>query len=176
MRKKSLLCLLAMLLLVSCKVHNEVSSQAMELYNAYKERIIANAQNGSDSYDIPFAFAFEITPLEDHAVSYSVIIDEPKVLMNQVQMMALDPASVAPDKMEPSIGIFEEESYGLIPNQVDASRGYPKGLAINGESSTNTFDLYVMVTYIDENQSNVRVFFSTAIINGKVFYQEVEHE
>lgn len=177
MRKKTLLCLIAAVLLVSCKTSDEASSQAMQIYNVFKERIVANAQNGSDSYDIPFNFTFEIHELEGDAISYTVIIDEPKVLMNQVQMMALDPERTSESKMEPSIGIFEKETYGLIPNQVDASRGYPKGLAVNGESETNTFDIYVMVSYMEENQSNVRVFFSTSIINGEVVYvKEVEHE
>ena len=53
------------------------------------------------------------------------------------------------DKMMPSVGLFEDESYRLIPYQVDVDLGYHKGFNLNGIVDTDKINLKVVVMWKD---------------------------
>lgn len=175
MKKIFMMLSVFMLFISACQSSDEsIDTEKQRVYSIFKEKVIAN--NGTLSYNIPFSYTLEVLLLDDGTYAYTVIIDNPQIVMNQVKMMALQAGATAEDKMEPTVGILEDESYSLIPNQVDVAKGYPKGLAINGISETSDFSIYVIVSFYSEMQSEVQVFFAFDVVDGVVLGNEVYDE
>lgn len=161
-------------LLFACNSSNDAQEIKYKSYNDFKNKILANS--GKDSYSLPFRAYLEIIPLANDTYSYTVFIDEPRIAMYQIQMMALDPIRVKDDKMEPNLGILEDEVFNLVPNQVYVDKGYPKGIALNGTVETSSFSIFVGISFSEENQNQTMLFFSFKVENGEVINDEVEYE
>ncbi|MDF9823889.1 hypothetical protein M2475_000237 [Breznakia sp. PF5-3] len=174
MKKILIMCTVFFLSLSGCGSDNTDEEAQYQTYKQFKEKLIAN--NGTLSYNIPFNYEVEVIELDDGTYSYTVLVDNPQIVMNQIQMMALDAQAVTDDKMEPTIGVFEEETYSMVPNQVDAKKGYPEGLAINSISETKDFTIFVIVSFYKDDQTNMQVFFSFHVVDGVVVGDEVIYE
>lgn len=81
---------------------------------------------------------------------YDLIIDDPQVAMYDLVIVIVennqDFESLA--ALTPSLGVFDA-SVNLIPNQVNISKGFPKGVLLSGISSESTMQLRVMVAWKD---------------------------
>ncbi len=103
--------------------------------------------------------------------SYLVSISDPLVAMYNVQMVVADLSEISESNVAPNIGVFENKSYNMIPNQVNTEKGYYKGLAVHGETSKSAFVLNCLVMYKDAKQNDNYVYY---IINAD--YADFENE
>lgn len=169
MKKIIILSLCVLFLISGCGSDDNSNDEAKySLYEEYKNQLISN--NGTLSYNIPFGYRMEVTQFEDGTYSYTVIVDEPQIIMNQVKLMAMNVNYDNDANMIPNAGILDDDTYSLVPNQVDAKKGYPKGLAVNGVSDTADFTVYVIVSFYKDSQTSTEtnVFFTFNVVNGEV--------
>ena len=163
--KKILYVIFMIFILCGCNNNDSISDEKMQKYNEYKTVLVNNGSNVS--YDIPFSYALNIEKVKD-GYSYTLVINEPLMVMNNIQVMALNNTDSNSD-MTLNCGIIDDEVINMIPNQKDESKGYPSGIALNGISETGDFTLYCLVNYYNEdNTASSRKFFSFIIENGKI--------
>lgn len=160
MRKlKILLCM--MLVLGGCvQTEGGNAQENNEKYENYMELLIDNSKQ--ISANIPFDWDFQMQESEGSYI-YEVKIFNPKVAMSNVQMIAVDIEDISEKNVAPSIGIFEEKPYNMVPNQINIEKGYYEGLGFSGISSKKAFVLNCLVVYKDKNLTDNYVYF---IINA----------
>ena len=176
MKKIIILSLCALFFISGCKSNESNNDEAKyNLYEEYRNQLISN--NGTPSYNIPFTYQMEVTSLDEGMYSYTVIVDEPQIVMNQVKIMALNIDEDTTSDMIANAGILDDNTYSLVPNQVDVEKGYPKGIAINGKAKTKDFTIYVIVSFYKDSQASTQttVFFTFYVENGEVV-SEVDDE
>lgn len=151
--RKSLLALVLLLLVSGCSSSKRVNDQEKyKKYNAAIEQILNN--NGAVSSEIPFNYAVTISKVEeDNTYEYAVILDQPQVAMYDIEAIAIDISQVDSGVIFPSAGIVDSAD-SMVPFQVDAQQGFPKGIVLNGISQSPTFTLHLMVSWKDYAKLN----------------------
>lgn len=104
-------------------------------------------QERSSTFDI----SAELSKVDDNSVRYDVFLDNPKIAMYDVEILAIVDKGLLTlsSDMMPSVGIFEDAEYNLIPFQVNGDKGFPKGFNLNGITTGNSVVLKVQVTWKD---------------------------
>lgn len=150
MRKLTIIIILA-LILSGCQWfdNDDIDEAKFQRYSAYYTSIFDNDRFifASEYYDIEVV----MNKISDSEYRYDVIIDSPRIAMYAIEIMVVE-NNVTPEvanKMMPTIGIFENVEYNLIPYQVNVERGYVKGLIVNGISSLPSINLKIMVLWRD---------------------------
>lgn len=150
MRKWTIIITLA-LVLSGCQWfdNNDIGEAKFQRYSAYYTSIFDNDRFilASEYYDIEVV----MNKISDAEYRYDVIIDSPRIAMYAIEVMVVE-NNITPEvasKMMPTIGIFEQVEYNLIPYQVNIDKGYVKGLIVNGISSEPTINLKIMVLWRD---------------------------
>jgi len=145
------------------------------LYENYKNQLISNS--GMLSYNIPFQYKMDVTRLEDGTYSYTIVIDKPEIIMNHVKVMAINMNKDNDNYMIANVGILDDHTYSLVPNQVDQAKGYPKGIALNDISLTADFRVSVIVSFLKDSHTSkdTNIFFNFDVVNGEVV-SEVNNE
>ena len=146
--KKILIVLCLLVLFSGCQQKVNVDDSRQEKYDSY---IIA-VQDIEDSKETSafFDVSCVMNKLSENEYRYDVIIENPKVAMYTVEVLAVETTvagTVITDKLMPSVGIFDEVTYNMIPNQVDIEKGYPKGISVSGVTDRSEITLYVMVSW-----------------------------
>lgn len=151
--RKSLLIAMLVLLLVGCGSNAE-SDDKIKLENyAYIYQTITDNDtfnSVSNYYDMQVV----VTKIADDEYRYDIIIDNPKIAMYDIKMMAIEnniDYSMA-DKMMPSIGIFDDEEYNMVPYQINVDLGYVKGIVISGVTGNPIVNLKIRITWKDYTQ------------------------
>ena len=155
--RKLFLCFLAGLtLLCGCSKtdSNQISEEKMQLYLTYYKSMTEMDRflPSSSFYDLEVV----MNQLPDGTYRYYVILDNPQVAMYDVQLLAADTRVDynLQQTLAPSVGLFEDQEYSLIPYQSYPELGYVKGLVASGESSEVTVELLVMVSWYDYAKLN----------------------
>lgn len=156
MRKLMILWIVA-LALSGCSRQDKSEQDFRYTYNSFVDSILDN--NGAESIDIPFHHSLEVTKESSGEYRYAITIDEPRIAMYHIQMMAVDKSASG---QYPFIGLMQdEEMYSMIPNQENREKYFVKGIILEGSSTTPKFTLYVQVSWKDYAQINTStVFFS----------------
>jgi len=128
---------------------DDIDEAKFQRYSAYYTSIFDNDRFiiASDYYELEVV----MNKISDSEYRYDVIIDSPKIAMYAIEIMVVE-NNITPevaDKMMPTIGIFEDVEYNLIPYQVNVDKGYVKGLIVNGISTEPTINLKIMVLWRD---------------------------
>jgi hypothetical protein len=147
--RKYTLMFFTVILLNSC-ASNSNQSTNFDVYRIHYQSILNNPvfnQAQSEFFNIE-AYLYELSA---NQYRFDVFIDEPRVAMYDVEVLAIvdDGLLVVSEQMMPSLGIFESAEYNLIPFQVDASRGFYKGLNLNGVVNREPIQLKVLVIWKD---------------------------
>jgi hypothetical protein len=81
---------------------------------------------------------------------YDLIIDNPQVAMYDVVIVIVENNQdfESLSALTPSLGVFDA-SVNLVPNQVNITKGFPKGILLSGLSSESTMQIRVMVAWKD---------------------------
>lgn len=164
MRKLTIIITLA-LVLSGCQWfdNDDIDEAKFQRYSAYYTSIFDNDRFilASEYYNIEVV----MNKINDTEYRYDVIIDSPRIAMYAIEVMVVE-NNITPEvasKMMPTIGIFEEVEYNLIPYQVNVDKGYVKGLIVNGISSEPSINLKIMVLWRDYAKLNVtREFFDVS--------------
>lgn len=147
--RKYLVGLMISLLLVGCSNSETILKEKYETYKLDYQSILNTTQFKSSSNN--FAISSNITDLNGGTFRYDVFVDEPKIAMYDVEVLAIvdDGLLIISDEMMPSIGIYEDVEYHLIPFQVDAELGYQKGFNLNGIVNAGKVNIKVLVMWKD---------------------------
>ena len=85
--------------------------------------------------------------------------------MYNIQMVAVDISEISENKIAPNIGLFEDQTYNMIPNQINAEKGFYEGVGVQGFTNKSEFILNCLVVYKDKNQVDNYAYF---IINANI--------
>lgn len=165
--------LVASLLLFGCD-SADIKKEQTKTYNGFKESLLNNGDLLS-SY-IPFDYGIQINE-NNGKYTYTVYIDTPQVAMNSVQMMILNPVDMRDNFESPTLGVFDEVIYHMVPNQSNKASGYVKKMELSGVSKESNFDVYALVTWKNNSQlTQYQAYFSFRISEGKNIKEEVVYE
>ena len=97
-----------------------------------------------------------MSELPDGTYRYYVFVDEPKIAMIDVVVLAVENGMeyTSGGKMMPSSGIWGDP-VSMIPNQINKENGFVKGIMLNGECSTDHVDLKLLVEWKDRSRKEV---------------------
>lgn len=166
MRKKIfILSILLMMILSGCKTDTrQLNEEKYEAYLTYYQAILDydNKQSQSNEFDISLI----INKLSETSYRYDVIIDNPRVAMYNIEvLMIVDDIThaVRTDVMMPSLGILEDETYTMIPYQVDVEKNYVGGLDLSATGTEESVHISVMVQFTNKEKTRVtREYFALA--------------
>ena len=134
-------------ILLGCKNPVIDNSKAnLQKYEAYYQSIMDNDVflHSSENFSIEAV----MNTVDDH-FRFSIILDEPKIAMFSIEMMAIiDDGSVSInyETVMPASGIFDR-SYDLIPYQQNEAAGFPRGIILDGLCDKPTVNLLVLVSW-----------------------------
>ncbi len=157
MRKKLTAVLAAVLILAGCRSGKNTDT-GMVNYEGYFRAVEANAKFEESS--LYYTVSTEMNQMADGTYRYYLIIDEPKIAMYDIVILAVENNAEfeRTSKMMPSSGIFDD-AVSMIPGQVNSAAGYVKGIALSGETDQPTVELRVQVRWNDKNrQKETREF------------------
>ena len=148
MKKKILNVLLIGLLLCGCTRNSKdnLNQAGIETYETYYTEVISNGHYTETSQY--FTLSYEMIRVEDGSYRYYIILDDPKIAMYNVMMIAVENGVSYQEceTMVPSFGIFEDR-VSLVPGQVNYEEAYVKGISISGQSDKDTMDLLILVRW-----------------------------
>jgi len=146
--KKIGLSLLLILSLSAC-VSNSNEELTYQIYKTTYQSILntTSFQTSSQNFNINVT----LTDQGNGNVRYDLFVDEPKISMYDIEILAIVDTGllVVSEAMMPSIGIFEDAQYHMIPYQINADYGYQKGFNLNGVITSRQLTLKVLVMWKD---------------------------
>ena len=164
--KKLIIMMCLILVLTGCRQTVSADENQKQKYESYMSAIedTENKLTSSSSFDISIA----VNLLTDGQYRYDVIIDNPRVAMYGIEVLVVERSIVGtvPDgKLMPSAGIYETDTYNMVPNQHDKDKGFPKGIQVGGTTNQSEVTIYVLVAWTDKTgQSAKREIF---VLTGK---------
>ena len=163
--KKVLILALCMLCILSGCKNGKVNNEQQKVYYGFKDALMNNGDLISSN--IPFEYEILIEETKGKYL-YTVIVKNPQVAMNNIQMMILNPEDATKDIETATLGIYDETNYHMIPNQSNEKTGYYKELQLKGSSEHKDFKIYVTLAWKDSNQLiQYQVFFSFNVVDRK---------
>lgn len=142
------------ILLTGCSNAKKEVTKKNEQYQTYYDWITSETSFASTSLN--YTISAEMISIPDGTYRYYVIVDNPQTEMYNCVLMIVenDIAFADSDKMMPCIGIYEDEKYSLLPNQLDSTKGYVKGLTLSGDSDKDHINIKMIVEWTNENKSD----------------------
>ncbi len=175
MKKLITLLVLSMILSAcsSATTASDIDEEKYDAYLTYYQSILdyGSKQESSDYYDINVVASL----VDDDTYRYDVIIDNPQVAMyNIIVLVIVDNVSstINYDEMMPSVGIFEDEEYNMLPGQVDADKNFVEGLDLSVTSSESSIHLSAVVIFENGDGSKT----TREYLSLSASYQEAEVE
>ncbi len=154
---KIFIILLSIFIVGGCeKVSNET-----KIYNNYIEEL---KETDNNIIELPFTLGIYIDKLIDNEVMYRVIIDEPKNVLKDIEVLVIHDNKT--DDVFPSSGIFDEK-YNLIPNDIEKESNKVKGIILagyipyDGDINNLSIKFKLLFKYKDENNQTHTIIYST---------------
>ncbi len=147
--KKIFVLFLCFIMMSGCTNATQQEKLKFEAYKTlYTDLLNAKDLKTSSTH---FYIGQSVTDLGNQTYRYDVIIDRPQVAMYDVEILLIhdDGSLVISESMMPSIGIFEDKTYYMIPNQINKPANYVQGFALNGISKMRPIHLKMVVSWKD---------------------------
>jgi uncharacterized protein YceK len=162
--KKALLFLMSLMLMSGCSNSAQLDQIKLDTYTSIYTDIL-NASDFKTESDY-FSIEFLLADLGNSSYRYDVIIDQAKVAMYNVEILVIvdDGSLVISDKMMPSVGIFEDITYYMIPYQVNTAAHYIEGIALNGVASNLPVRLKAVVKWKDDINKPFIEYFDFSLV------------
>lgn len=146
--KKIIILFISIIFLVGCKSNDNIDNDLYNCYQDYYHKLVTakEFQDNLDECSIKL-----IVNEVDNEYRYDIIIDEVKIEMNNIKVIAYIDKD---DKNIPSLGLLETNSFSLKPNFIDKSKGYYKGINLSGVTSKSDFVVKIYFTY-ENNEKNI---------------------
>ena len=142
--------ILIILLLITTGCTNKTVDGESERIAKYNSLYVSCLNNGdflpkSEIFNTSVEFV-----KNDDGFSYFIVIDEPKVAMYDVEAIVIeDLIEYGQEEMMPTVGVFEDFEYNLVPYQTNKENNFYGGLVISGDTTNDKVDLYALVTWKD---------------------------
>lgn len=147
--KKLLIIVLVCIMLAGCQNNTrQLDDEKYNAYLTYYQAILDTENKGTTCQD--FDIELVANKIGEARYRYDVIIDNPKVAMYDLEVLVIVEnveGTINTKDMMPSIGIFEDVSYNMVPNQVDKEKMFVEGLDLSVVSDEPVIHLGVMVSY-----------------------------
>ena len=142
--KKIITVLSALILLCSCGEIGRKKADPNERYVLMVETLQEHELFAEESgyFDIGADMA-----KIDGGYRYYITIDNPRLAMYDVELLAIEKGVNYFSNMAANVGIFEDTKYHMIPNQSNPKKGYVKGIVASGVSSSPETTLYIFVQF-----------------------------
>lgn len=155
--KKIVMIILVSLFLTGCMFNKTVTDDPQDKYQDFLQLLIDQESflTASTYYDINV----EMVKSQENEYRFYVVIDNPAMAMYDIQAIAVDQSMVGQeDVMAPSVGIFDNQSIHMIPNQSNIELGYSKGLVLSGvkaiaDDAIAGVDLRLLIQWYNEDRS-----------------------
>lgn len=150
MIKKFFCIFLLVFVLSSCSDDKNSNSSSMKRYNSMIEQLKSRTdfKEKSEYFDINL----DVVSI-DKGYRFYVIIDNCKLAMYNIEAIAIENNVDYSEEMAANIGLFEEFSYSMIPNQTYIAKGFVKGISISGISKNEKPVILVLVTWTNKDLS-----------------------
>lgn len=119
---KIIIILLSIFILSGCSSDNNNDIKYHNYVNILKE-------TSEFESELPFDISIYLNKINDSEVSYKVIIDNPKIELNNIEAIIIHDNKT--NDIYPSIGIYDDK-VSLVPNKVDKDNNIVKGIILNG--------------------------------------------
>lgn len=113
MKKFNILLILLLILVTGCTNKNTGEEDKSE-YLAMKSNLIEN-EEFLEASDLDFDITISVDRINDEEVSYRVIIDNPKVNMNDIKAMVVH--NYYTEDIFPSLGLFDDKESLVVGNE-----------------------------------------------------------
>lgn len=124
--KKITFFIICLITLFGCATHKEESHPHFEMYSNIKEQL-----KNAEDFDVTVPFDINLQFVEaDNGYHYHLIIDNVSEDMYNIVAMAY--ADENDEQMCPTLGIFDEEPFHLVPGVVDKVNCFYKGVQLSG--------------------------------------------
>ena len=147
--KKILVTMICLAILCGCQSNKiDINEERAQIYSSYITAIQDNENFLQESSY--FSISTAMNKIGENEYRWDVIIDNPVVAMYEIQILAIEKniiGTLRDDKIMPSFGILEEDTYNMIPNQVDLEKGYVEGFTLSGVTDLSEVTLQVMVVW-----------------------------
>jgi len=152
--KKALFLLCVLAIITGCNRSDEkISEEKIALYTSYYQAVLNNTE--FLDYSNYFTVSSEVSKKSDGTYLYYVSIDTPSIAMYDVELIVLEGLTDMQEReMMPSLGLFEDKTYNMIPYQVNAEKGFVKGMTVSGDVVDPSVPLYCLITWKDLGQLN----------------------
>lgn len=159
MPKQIIIIIISMLLLIGCTTNSY--KEEKELYNHFINDLMkAKLEDFSD--DLPFNLNVYFDKVSDSEITYRIIIDEPKIIMNNIKVIAIHDQKT--NDIFPTIGIFDQP-LNLIPGDIDLTLNKVGGIILVGyipyQGKLEDFkcNIKVLLEFEDESSHLNRLFY-----------------
>ena len=146
--KKTILVLLITLLLNGCSVGGKKDyTEKVQQYQSYYETVLDQDKfaKSSDFFNIQAKI-----DQSSEGYFYEVLINEPQIAMYDVKVLIVENKENYSDEvMQPTVGIFETQSYNLVPGQINQDKGFMNGIQLLKDIKEPTVQLQVIVSFTD---------------------------
>ena len=112
MKKINILLILLLILVTGCS--NNTGEEDKSEYLAMKSNLIEN-EEFLEASDLDFDITVSVDRINDEEVSYRVIIDSPKVNMNDIKAMVVH--NYYTEDIFPSLGLFDDKESLIVGNE-----------------------------------------------------------
>jgi hypothetical protein len=144
---KQLLTILLVLSLMACTSTDRDAIKSEHYKTLYTELLNQLDTTQSSVY-------FTLSATLTARFRYDVFVDEPQVAMYDVEILVIvdNGSLVISETMMPSVGVFDDKEYHMLPYQVNPENGFVKGFGLNGISDQSTVKLKILVSWKDVNR------------------------
>lgn len=149
--KRLLIVWLSMILLVGCQSTNSDFIKSEHYKTLYSELLNQLEVSSSTPY---FSVSATLIPLSGARYRYDVFIDEPQIAMYDIEILVIvdNGSLVIQEVMMPSVGIFDDKEYHMLPYQIHPEKGFVKGFGLNGITESASVKLKIVVSWKDVNR------------------------
>lgn len=152
--KKTSLIVLVLLILTGCGSNKAaIYDEKVKLYQSYWSAIQDQTKYQQTSNN--FNIATSMIKAES-GYQYDVILDQARIAMYDVEILIVEGEDPYHDeKMMPSIGIFDDVKYHLVPNQSRPDKSFQSGFKLSGEYDSEELTLHMIVTWRNYSRSEM---------------------
>lgn len=146
--KKLIVLFVNLILMSGC--NNEAQETAK--YEAYRSSY-QNLLNSTSFLEQSKHFKIEaqLTEMSSSEYRFDVYVDQAQIAMYDLEILVIvdEGLLVISDEMMPSIGIYDDLEYAMVPYQINTDLGYVKGFNLNGIRDAKPIVLKVSVSWKD---------------------------
>ena len=145
--KRLLICLICLGMLAGCTRTKDAKAEYDAKYESHYIQLMENTRFSDASFY--YTLNAERVQLDDGSYCYYITVDDPQVAMMDIVVIAVENNVAFQDSlnMMPSMGIYGEDHYHMVPFQVDLEKGFVKGITISGETTSEVSDIKFMITW-----------------------------